>query len=145
MQIKKDNYLITDNSEAINIDFVTNILQTTYWAKDRSIETIEKSIEHSICFSLFKNTQQIGFARVITDFATFGYLADVVIDENYRNKGLGKWFVETIITDKRWDSFFLMLATKDAHKLYEKYGFNNTPRLMGRFKKLISINFPYLE
>jgi len=135
MQIKKDNYMITDNSEAINIDFVTNILQTTYWAKDRSKATIQKSIENSICFSLFKEKQQIGFARIITDFATFGYLADVIIDENYRNKGLGKWFVETIITDERWNNFFLTLATKDAHKLYEKYGFKNTPRLMGNSKR----------
>ena len=101
MQIKKDNYIITDNSEAIDIDFVKNILQTTYWAKDRSRATIQKSIENSICFSLFKEKQQIGFARIITDFATFGYLADVIIDENHRNKGLGKWFVETIITDER--------------------------------------------
>jgi len=134
VKINKDDYYITDNSKEIDINFVTDILQTTYWAKGRPSDTIKKSIEHSICFSLFKNTKQIGFARVITDYATFGYLADVVIDKEYRNKGLGKWFVESIVNDKRWENSLLMLATKDAHKLYERYGFKNTTRLMERFK-----------
>ena len=73
---------------------------------------------------------QIGFARVVTDYSTFSYLADVVIDKNYRANGLGKWFVEIIIEDKRWCNLLQLLATKDAHKLYEKFGFENSNELM---------------
>lgn len=135
MKIEKNNYFITDNTKKLDIEFVTNILQTTYWAKDRSKDTIKKAIEHSINFSMFKETKQIGFARVVTDFTTFGYLADVIIDEQYRNQGLGKWLIETIISDERWKNLSLILATKDAHKLYEKYGFENTTRLMKKSRK----------
>jgi ribosomal protein S18 acetylase RimI-like enzyme len=66
------------------------------------LDVIKKSIDHSVCFSLFKKNLQIGFARVVTDYSTFGYLADVIIDKEYRGRGLGKWFVETIVNDERW-------------------------------------------
>lgn len=128
----KDNYYITDESSEVDIKSVKKLLAKTYWAEKRSLAVIKKSINHSVCFSLYKDNQQIGFARMVTDYSTFGYLADVIIGEEHRGKGLGKWFVDTIINDKRWCGVFLMLATKDAHKLYEKYGFKNSERLMAK-------------
>jgi len=130
MKISKNKYSITDEASAIDIDAVQKLLSTSYWASNRCIETINKSIEHSVCFSLFYESEQIGFARIVTDFATTGYLADVIIDNKYRGDGLGKWFVKTIIEDKRWDDMLLLLVTGDAHKLYEKYGFKNSERVM---------------
>ncbi len=96
----------------------------SYWAMGIPLETVVRSVEHSLCFGVFREGQQVGFARVVTDQATFGYLADVFIDEEFRGKGLGIWLMETIMghTDlqgfRKW-----MLGTKDAHSLYEKFGF----------------------
>lgn len=132
MKYKKDNYFITDDKSYVNIDTVKGLLSNTYWASKRSFNTIKKSIEHSICFSLYKDDMQIGFARIVTDYSTFVYLADVIINIDYRGMGLGKWFVKKIITDKRWDGMLFMLATKDAHQLYEKFGFKKDNKLMGK-------------
>jgi len=134
MKIIKNDYFITDVSSDVNIKFVEELLSKTYWAKKRPLEVIKQSIEHSICFSLYKQDQQIGFARMVTDYSTFGYLADAIIAEEHRGLGLGKWFVSTIINDKRWGNILLILATKDAHGLYEKYGFKNNEKLMMRMK-----------
>jgi len=132
MKVSINEYIITDEPTAVDFDTVAKLLSKTYWAEHRTEETIRKSIEHSVCFSLFHEEQQIGFARVVTDFSTFGYLADVIIQDEHRGKGLGKWFVETIVNDSRWRNLFLMLGTLDAHGLYEKYGFKTSERLMGR-------------
>ncbi len=134
MKIIKNDYFITDASSDVNIEFVKELLSKTYWAEKRSLDVITKSIEHSVCFSLYKKDQQIGFARIVTDYSTFGYLADAIIAEEYRGFGLGKWFVSTIINDERWCDIFLILVTKNAHGLYEKYGFNNSDKLMMRIK-----------
>ena len=132
MKVSRSEYAITDDPESVDFEAVAELLSKTYWAEHRPAATIRKSIEHSVCFSLFLRERQIGFARVVTDFATFGYLADVVIREDDRGNGLGKWFVETIVNDPRWRDLFLMLGTFDAHGLYEKYGFKTSDRLMGR-------------
>ncbi|WP_231665472.1 MULTISPECIES: GNAT family N-acetyltransferase [unclassified Pseudoalteromonas] len=115
----------------VNFIKVQELLSASYWASERSIDVIQKSVEHSECFSLYNGEIQIGFARVVTDYSTFGYIADVIIDSNYRGQGLGKWLVETVINDPRWKDKFLLLATDDAHNLYQKYGFKQSPKLMG--------------
>ena len=132
MIVTRNDYSITDESDAVDITAVGRLLSNTYWAENRPLATIKKSIEHSVCFTLRHSDMQIGFARIVTDCATFGYLADVVIEEQHRGKGLGVWFVETILTDARWKDLFLVLGTLDAHGLYEKFGFTNSDRLMGR-------------
>ncbi len=134
MKIIKDDCFITDASSDVNIESVKELLSRTYWAEKRPLDVIKKSIEHSVCFSLYKKGQQIGFARIVTDYSTFGYLADVIIAGEHRGLGLGKWFVENIINDERWCDIHLMLATKDAHGLYEKCGFRNSKRLMRKMK-----------
>jgi len=116
--------MISTDRTKVNIDKVCEFLSKSYWANKRDRTTIIKSIEHSICFSLFHEQTQIGLARVITDGATFAYLCDVFIDEPYRGKGLGKWMMQCVLqhpdvaTIRRF-----LLVTKDAHGLYRQVGF----------------------
>lgn len=135
MEIKVDNYLITDDKEKINIDFVVSSLNKTYWANNRKREAIIDSINNSIFISLFKNEQQIGFARIVTDKAVFAWIADVFIDEKYRKSGLGKWLVEATTNHPSIKNVSLqLLKTKDAHGLYEKFGFEKDDCLTKRKK-----------
>lgn len=125
--MKNDFYISTDKSK-LNINLIVDYLKNkSYWAKSRSKEKIAKSIANSLCFGLFdKENQQVGFARVVTDFAVFAWLLDVFILEEYRGKGLGKLLIQTIISHDdlqgitRWG-----LATKDAHEVYKKFGFTS--------------------
>ena len=123
--MKNGFYISKDRSEldlAMIVDFLSN---RSYWAKGRSRELIEKSIANSLCFGLFNGEyQQVGFARVVTDFTFFAWLMDVFILEEYRERGLGKLLINTIFSDpalkeiKRWG-----LGTRDAHELYRQFGF----------------------
>lgn len=114
----------TDKSK-LDIDYIHKFLSKSYWAKGIPKDAVEKSIKNSFCFGVYSTEKQIGFARVITDYTTFGYLADVFIDENQRGAGLGKKLVNEIVNHKelvglkRWH-----LLTNDAQGLYSKYGFN---------------------
>ncbi|KXF83324.1 GNAT family N-acetyltransferase [Enterovibrio coralii] len=126
----KDNYRISDDREDVQFDKVESLLRSSYWASERSVETIKVSISNSVCFSLFADKTQIGFARVVTDFASVAYIADLIIQEDYRSQGLGKWLIETIVSDPRWEAKFKFLVTDDAHGLYEKYGFSGSSKLM---------------
>ena len=106
----------------------------SYWSRNIPKETVEKSIEGSLCFGIYHLNQQVGFARVITDYATFGYLADVFILPAFRGKGLGKWLMQCIMTHPEVQGFrSWMLATRDAHGLYSQFGFKaleNPERIM---------------
>ncbi|MEG2183029.1 MAG: GNAT family N-acetyltransferase [Oscillospiraceae bacterium] len=124
MEINLNEFLISDDKTKIQIDRVCQLLNTSYWAKDRPRETIEKALINSICFGIYKDEQQIGFARCVTDFSTVYWLADVIIDNNYRGLGLGKALVNAIVNHEKLKGCFGILATSDAHGLYEKYGFN---------------------
>lgn len=131
-----DNYLFSTNKEKLHLEYIHQYLSVeSYWAKNIPIDIVKKSIEGSLCFGIYLNEHQIGFARVITDNATFGYLADVFIDKNYRGKGLSKELMKFIIEQdviKKLRRF--MLATLDAHSLYAQFGFESqegNKRLMG--------------
>lgn len=124
MEWTKDNYRITTDREQINVAYVHGFLGQTYWAENIPLETVRRSIEGSLCFSVFSGDQQMGFARVITDGATFAYLADVFIDESFRGRGLSKWLMEVIIGHPNLQGLRrFLLATKDAHGLYRQFGF----------------------
>ncbi len=118
-----DVQISTDKS-LLDIEVIFNFLSTSYWAKGRSLQVIKKSIQNSLCFGVYLGKKQVGFARVVTDYATFAYIADVFILEDHRGKGFSKKLMEIIIgypelkNIRRW-----MLATKDAHNLYNKFGF----------------------
>lgn len=118
-----DDYLISNDKSLLQLERIAEMLQKTYWAKNRSDNIIRKSIENSICYGLYYKDVQVGFARVITDYATAYYICDVVIDEAHREKGLGKKLVGAIVSSGELKSLFGMLVTKDAHGLYEQYGF----------------------
>ncbi|HJS55650.1 MAG TPA: GNAT family N-acetyltransferase [Chitinophagaceae bacterium] len=134
MKIIQDHFTISTENEQLDIDFIHSFLTRSYWAEGISKEVITRSIDGSLCFGVFANDKQIGFARMITDKATFAYLADVFIIEEYRGLGLSKWLMEVITSHPELKGLRrMMLATKDAHGLYKKFGFtplNNVDRWM---------------
>lgn len=130
-------YDVKTGFENMDVDWVVNALQNTYWADDRSRETIIKSMENSVCFGVFCDNKQIGFCRVITDYATTYYLCDVIIEEDCRGKGIGGILVEKVVKDERFDSLRGILGTKDAHGFYSKFGFEKNDKLfMQRWTKV---------
>lgn len=120
-------YKISTDKELISPERVNELLHNTYWAHHRSEETIATSIENSICFGVYHHEKMVGFARVVTDYATMYWLCDVVIDPEYRGRGLGKKLIQTITEMDELKEMFGILATRDAHGLYEKYGFQKVP------------------
>jgi GNAT superfamily N-acetyltransferase len=124
VEYKRNDMMISTNRALIQMDRVCEFLAQSYWANQRERTTIIKSIEHSLCFSLFHGQTQIGFARVVTDGATFAYLCDVFIDEAYRGRELGKWLVECVLQHPDLLNIRrFLLVTKDAHGLYQPFGF----------------------
>lgn len=134
MTIEENQFTITTEKEKFDVEFIHSFLTRSYWAEGISKEVIKRSIDGALCFGLFENDKQIGFARTITDKATFAYLADVFIIEEYRGRGLSKWLMEVLMSHPSLQGLRrMMLATKDAHGLYEKFGFtalNNVDRWM---------------
>jgi diamine N-acetyltransferase len=119
-------FTISSDKTMIKIDDVVALLGKSYWASRRSKEKIIKTIENSLCFGVYYKDKQIGFARIITDYTTFAYLCDVIIDDEYRGQGIGKALVSYIIEyPELRDVSSINLKTNDAHKLYEKYGFGS--------------------
>ena len=123
----KLNFSIIEGADRIDPDEVVRLLKTTYWAGNRSKEQIMKSMDNSSCYGIYLNDEKklVGFARVISDFATTYYLADVIIDPDYRHRGLGKALVSHIISLPEYAGLRGLLLTKDAHGLYEKFGFES--------------------
>ena len=124
IEVEKAGYLISTNPLKIDISVVHDYLsKESYWAKGVPMAVVQKSIENSLCFGLYFKRKQVGFARLITDRATVAYLGDVFILPEHRGKGLSKWMIETIHAHpelqglRRW-----LLATRDAHTLYEQFG-----------------------
>ena len=131
-----DSFLVTTDPARLDLDFIHGYLVRSYWAEGVPREIVERSIANSLCFGVYDANKQIGFARVITDYTTFAYLADVFIIEAHRGKGLSKFLMECIVKHpqlqglRRW-----VLGTRDAHGLYAQYGFKplaNPDRFMER-------------
>lgn len=124
MEAKRDDYRISTDKDLLDIDIIHRYLtEEAYWTTGRTREMTEKAIENSLCFGVYHLDQQIGFARVVTDHTIFAYLCDVFILNDFQGRGLGKWLTEVILSvldeeGVRWT----MLATRDAHELYEDYG-----------------------
>jgi predicted GNAT family N-acyltransferase len=125
VDINFGEYIFSDNKNLISIDKVCELLGNSYWASDRKRETTIKAIENSICIGIYLKEKMVGFARIVTDYATMYWLCDVIIDTQYRKNGLGKKLVEIVTEMKELEGMFGILATRDAQKLYEKYGFKN--------------------
>ena len=123
MERQFDEFLISDDKDRLQLERIYEMLHGTYWAKERSRETIARAIENSLCFGVYSDGKQVGFARCVTDYATIYWLADVIIDEQYRGQGLGKAMVAAVHAHESIKGLSGILATRDAHGLYEKYGF----------------------
>ncbi|QGQ95463.1 N-acetyltransferase [Paenibacillus psychroresistens] len=138
MEIKFEDYLISDNKELLDINTIKQFLARSYWANNRSEERTEKSIRNSDCYGVYHNSKQIGYARVVTDHATVFYLCDVFIDEEYRGKGIGKKLIEALTSSDELKDLLGLLGTKDAHELYKQYDFEMEPeRFMRRLPNYI--------
>jgi GNAT superfamily N-acetyltransferase len=123
-EIENDNCIVSTNKNLLDINIIHQYLSAeSYWALCIPIATVQKAIDNSICFGVYKNNIQVGFARVITDTATFAYLSDVFIVKNEQGKGLGKLLMQTIHQHPNLQGLRrLLLTTKDAHSLYEQFG-----------------------
>jgi GNAT superfamily N-acetyltransferase len=122
---QRGEYTISTDNKRLDIrrihDFVSN---QSYWAKGRAIETVQRALDNSLNFGLYKNNQLIGFARVVTDYATFAWIADVFVLSEHRDQGLSKWMMEVILSHPELQGFRRwVLATRDAHGLYARFGF----------------------
>ena len=124
LEIYKENFCISTDPGKLDLVFVHHFLSTgSYWARHIPSERVEKAAAHSLNFGVYDEGKQVGYARIITDYATVAYLGDVFISEPYRGKGLSKWLMQTIMTHpdlqglRRW-----ILLTRDAHALYKKFG-----------------------
>lgn len=113
---------LSTDPDRLDLAFVHDFLsRSSYWARGRTLAAVQRSMEHSLCFGLYAGRQQVGFARVVTDYATFAWLCDVFVAEAQRGQGLGKWLVESVVTHPDLRGLFV-LATRDAHDLYRRYG-----------------------
>ncbi|GAA4272982.1 GNAT family N-acetyltransferase [Aquimarina gracilis] len=130
---------ISTDKSILDVDFIHQFLTRSYWAKGRTREEVQTSIEHCLCFGVYLEGKQIGFARMLTDYVVFGYLMDVFIIEEQRGKGYSKQLMKAITEHsdlqhvKRW-----MLATHDAHGLYTQFGFKEIEYPSRWMSKLIS-------
>lgn len=129
-----DEYFVSNDKSKLDLKVIEDFLKSSYWANGRSTKTIETSIKNSLCFGVYNNdNQQVGFARVVSDFAVFAWIMDLFIVQEHRKKGLSKLLMTAIMNHsdlqglQRWG-----LGTNDAHKLYEKFGFRTIvkPELM---------------
>lgn len=121
---RRDEYLLSTDKSKIDVEAVHHFLSQSYWAQNIPREVVQKSIDNSLCFAIYHQQRLIGFARAISDFATFAYLADVFILPEERGKGLSKWLMEIIMDHPQLRGLRrFTLATRDAHGLYAQFGF----------------------
>lgn len=130
MEWRKDDYLITDDVSRVQLDVVHRLLAATYWGDRRPRKIIERMVAGSICFSLYFGSAQIGFGRAVTDSATFTWVADIVVEPEFRGAGLGQWMMECLVAHPAIEGTQMVLQTRDAQGLYEKFGFSGNSALM---------------
>jgi GNAT superfamily N-acetyltransferase len=129
---------ITTDPSRLDLDVVHGFLATSYWAAGIPRETVERAVRHSLCFGAFDGDQQVGFARVISDYATYAYISDVFVVPSHRGRGVGKQLMAAIMAHpdlqrlRRWTLF-----TRDAHGLYRQFGFGE-PRHPERLMEILS-------
>jgi len=128
----RDEFVISDDLSRVQVEVVADLLAKTFWGHRRPREVVEKLIQTSICFSLFHQQWQIGFSRVVTDYAVFSWLSDLVLNEGYRGRGLGGWLIGCILEHPQISGTQFVLQTTYAAGLYKKFGFQANEKLMTR-------------
>jgi len=136
-EVHKGNLTISTDPHRLDLEAICTFLAQSYWADTRTRATIQRSIEHSLVFGVYDGQRQVAMARLVTDFATFAWLCDVFVAQEYRGRGIGKWLMESILAHpelhglRRW-----ILTSRDAQGLYSRYGYTplrNPERWMERF------------
>jgi len=123
-ETQRDSFTISTDPSRLDVDAIAELLSRSYWANTRTRTQIERTLPHSLVFGLYDGAHQIGMTRVVSDYAIFAYLCDVIIHEDYRGHGLGKWLMSTVhnhpdlVNVRRW-----LLVTNDAHGLYSQFGY----------------------
>lgn len=135
MDLHRDGYCISTARDRQDRELIWRFLQTTYWSPGIERDVVERGLDNSFVFGLFApGGEQAGFARVVTDWARFAWLADVFVLDAHRGRGLGVWLVEAVVNHPQLSSLRIVLATADAHGLYERFGFRevDAQRMMER-------------
>ncbi|QFS89043.1 MULTISPECIES: GNAT family N-acetyltransferase [unclassified Marinobacter] len=130
MEWRKNEYLVTDDRSKVQLEVVHRLLAATYWGDRRTREIVDRMVAGSICFSLYHGSKQIGFGRAVTDSTTFTWVADIVVEPEFRGAGLGKWIMECLLEHPAIKGTQLVLQTRDAQGLYEQFGFSENSALM---------------
>jgi GNAT superfamily N-acetyltransferase len=132
---------ISKDKNKLHVPFIQNFLKDIYWAAGRTIEEVQRTIDASVCFGIYLNGEQIGFARVITDYVVFAYLMDVFISEEFRGNGYSSLLIEKMMNDPELQEVKIWrLATTDAHFLYQKFGFTALAHPEKMMEKVIKQN-----
>ena len=125
---RRGNLLLSTNRERIDADAVLGMLLTSHWGGAMTRPVLDRAIANSVCFGVYEDTRQLGFARAVSDLATYAYLTDVIVAEDARGRGIGSWMVEAIIAHPDLQGLRrIALYTRDARALYERYGFTTDP------------------
>ncbi len=128
-ETQRERFTISTDPSRLDLDAIADLLSRSYWAQTRTREQIERALAHSLVFGLYDGSRQVGLARVISDYTTFAYLCDVILHEDCRGQGLGKWLMWAVHNHpdlqsvRRW-----MLVTHDAHGLYKQFGYTPLER-----------------
>lgn len=130
MQWQRGAFTVTDDRNRIDPRRTHELLLDTYWGVRRPYDTVLKLIDSSVCFTVLEAGAQLGFGRAVTDTVTISWIADVVVDPRYRGQGLGTWLMACICEHPAVAGTQMILQTRDAHGLYEKFGFSRSPALM---------------
>ena len=122
---ERGDYLISTDRARLDVELIHDFISNqSYWGQGRALEVVERALDNSLNFGIYDDTQQVGFARVVTDYATFAWVADVFVLPEHRGRGLSKWLMEVMLSHPRLQEFRRwVLATKDAHSLYTRFGF----------------------
>ena len=130
---------VSTDKNKLNVPFIQNFLKDIYWAAGRTIDEVQTTIDASFCFGIYLDDEQVGFARVITDYVVFAYMMDVFIDEKYRGKGYSSILIDAMMKESKLQQVKIWrLATSDAHYLYEKFGFTPLAHPEKMMEKIVS-------
>lgn len=125
-ELTRGEYTLSDDPARLDLDEICRLLRDSYWAANRSRDHIERAVRHSVCLGIYHRGRQVAFARAVTDRATFAYLCDVIVAPEHRGVGLGSWLVESLLQHPHCQTLTQCLRTRDAHALYERFGFVRT-------------------